>query len=85
MLTNIKCPKDKQRLFNVNIKEKDPISLEPLSNFIKEIEIKCPKCGGIVSIDLKSKDLKVTMKVQGNTKVKRFDNRRRMHTEQRSQ
>ena len=54
MLTKIECPKDKQRLFDMYIKQNNSVSLEPLSKLINEIEIKCPKCGGIVSIDLRS-------------------------------
>ncbi|MDU4889418.1 MAG: hypothetical protein E6344_04555 [Clostridium sp.] len=85
MLTKIECPKDKQRLFDMYIKQNNSVSLEPLSKLINEIEIKCPKCGGIVSIDLRSENINVIMKTLGNTGKKVKENRRRLHTEQRSQ
>lgn len=66
MLTKIECPKDNQRLFDISLKDKSKVSLEPLSHYIKEIEIKCPKCGGIVAVDLRSENLSVTMKTLGN-------------------
>lgn len=67
MLTRIECPNDHKRLFDMYIKQEDSVSLEPLSKLINEIEIKCPKCGGIVSIDLRSKNINVIMKTLGNT------------------
>lgn len=71
MLMKIKCPKDKQRLLDLNITENNPINL---SNLINEIQVKCPKCGGIVSIDLRAEGLNVTMKTLGNTGKKRREN-----------
>lgn len=71
MLITVKCPKDKQRLFDLNTNGEKPIRLDALSRYIKAIEVKCPKCGGIVSIDLTSEELKVTMKSLGNIGQKR--------------
>lgn len=67
MLTRIECPNDQRRLFDMHIKQEDSASLEPLSKLINEIEIKCPKCGGIVSIDLRNENINVIMKDLGNT------------------
>lgn len=67
MLTRIECPNDQRRLFDMYIKQENSVSLEPLSKLINEIEIKCPKCGGIVSIDLRSENINVIMKNLENT------------------
>ncbi|WP_404987891.1 hypothetical protein [Clostridium culturomicium] len=77
----IECPKDKQRLFDINIAENNPNNL---SKLISEIQIKCPKCGGIVSIDLRTEGLNITMKTLGNTGMRKRKNLKRLHTEQRS-
>lgn len=67
MLMKIQCPKDKQRLFDMDLGEGDNKNFKNLSKLINEIQIKCPKCGGIVSIDLKAETFNITMKTIGNT------------------
>lgn len=74
MLTIIKCPKDNQRLFDVTLRGRENFGIEPAFRLVKEIEIKCPKCGGLVGVELGYHGLNVTMKSLGNTGRNRRDN-----------
>ena len=67
MLTIVKCPKDNQRLFDVTISGRENFDIEPAFRLLKEIEIKCPKCGGVVAVEIGCQGLNITMKSLGNT------------------
>lgn len=74
MLTIVKCPKDNQRLFDVTISGRENFDIEPVFRLVKEIEIKCPKCGGVVAVEIGWQGLNITMKSLGNTGRQRRKN-----------